>query len=299
MILLSDMIRQAMAHPGAVNRYDGNGQVVQSIPTPPASIRVFKLDDAATPVADSVRSFLPSGTAVGKQTALSASILQKSLVAQAGARIIVVPAPSQSLAGTGGVTMVQRPAAFVVVEGGQFASVADGQEAPVSEIPLKRVELSHDVPAVGICFELTRRQMKDLSDDVTTDAIWSAIAIGLANEADRVLLTALNSAVLDDFSLGQVAARGLRWGELSAVIGTDASVTTTVENGVLRTSGIAAELTNAIPSTILGAFNRAAVAIGEDLTVTALRTKNGACQITAFVNMEAVVADTTAFWKAA
>ncbi|RMV68142.1 hypothetical protein [Pseudomonas coronafaciens] len=327
MRLLQDMIRAAMAHQGGVATYDGNGDVSQFRAVPPSAVRYVTLGENL-PVKDGVRtisakelrshgiigrlatlpandnhgvgsrSFLPAGTAVGKQTDLSVTLLNNSLVAQAGARIIIVPGPEQATTGAG--VNVQHPAAFVVVEAGKFEAVADGVDLAASEIPLKRTELAKDVPAVGIRFDLTRRQLKDLSDDVTTDAIWTAIGMGLANEADRLLLTKLNAAALATFTLGDVAARGLRFAELSAVIGTNANLSAEVAaDGVLRTKGVPAELTNAIAGTILGAFNRSAVAIGDDLRLTALRTLNGGCQITCFVNMEALPPDLTAFWKAA
>ncbi|MFH0025056.1 hypothetical protein ACFZAC_26160 [Pseudomonas fluorescens] len=326
MQLLKDLIEAALAHQGAHVRHDGNGDVTQYIPVPPAATRTFKLGEglpvqagvrtvsakeltqrgvvgrlATLPANDNQvvgrRDFMPSGTAVGKQTDLSASLLENSLVAQAGARIIVIPdAPTLT---SGDVVMVQRPAAFVVVEAGQLVAVDDGDDLVASALPLKRIDLGTDLPAVGVRFDLTRRQLKDLSNAVTTDAIWTAIGLSMANEADRVLLAALNAHALANFGLPAVAARGLRFDELRAIAGTSATGAAIGVDGILRANGVRAELTNQAAGTVIGAFSRSAVAVQEDIRVTALRTLNGGVQITVFANMEALVPDFSAFWKAA
>jgi hypothetical protein len=322
MLLLRTMITEAMNHPGAFQRLDGNGDVVQHIPEVPASTRAISIHNS-TPLASAVRAvsapemrsvrlvndnqrsaFLPAGTDAGKQTMLSAGVLDNSLVAKAGARIVIVPSVTQTpdVAQPGSKPAYKfsmHPAAFVTVEAGAMTVVEDGEDVPISMLPLHTIEFSEEAPTVGVRFQLTRRQLKGLSDEVTTDAIWTAIGLGLANAADNVLLTALNSAALGQFTLGNVAARGLRFAELSAVVGTNAAVTAEVAaDGVLRTRGVPAELTNAIAGTIIGAFTRAAVAIREDIRITALRTNDGGCQVTCFASMEAVVPDATAFWKA-
>lgn len=327
MQLLKELIEAALAHQGAHVRHDGNGDVTQFIPVPPAATRTIKLGEglpveagvrainarelqargivgrlATTPANDNHAvgqraAFLPTGAAAGKQTDLSASLLENSLVAQAGARIIIIPeGPSM---GTGDVVMVQRPSAFVVVEAGKLVAVDDGDDLVASDLPLKRIELGTDLPAVGVRFDLTRRQLKDLSNAVTTDAIWTAIGLSMANEADRVLLAALNTAALSAFSLSKVATRGVRFDELRAIAGTAAAGAAVGADGILRVDGVRAELTNQTAGTVLGAFNRSAVAVQEDIRVTALRTLNGGVQITCFANMEALVPDLTAFWKAA
>ncbi|KTC16710.1 MULTISPECIES: hypothetical protein [Pseudomonas] len=326
MRLLQDMIRAAMNHQGGVATLDGNGDVAQFRAVPPAAVRYVTLGENL-PVKDGVRtvsakelrsqgitgrletlpandyhgvgsrSFLPAGTAVGKQNDLSVTLLNNSLVAQAGARIIIVPGPEQATTGPG--VNVEHPAAFVVVEAGKFEAVADGADLAASEIPLSRTELAKDVPAVGVRFDLTRRQLKDLSEDVTTDAIWTSIGMGMANEADRLLLAVLNTGTLNSFSLSGVASSGLRFDELRAIAGTSATGAVVGTDGILRVDGVRAELTSQATGTVLGAFSRAAIAIGDDLRLTALRTLNGGCQITCFVNMEALVPDLSAFWKAA
>lgn len=327
MKLLQDMIAEALNHQGGHVRYDGNGAVDQFIPVAPASVRNVILGEAL-PVQAGTRTisatelkqkgvlgrmatlpandnhavgqraaFLPVGTAAGKQTDLSGSILENSLVAAAGARIVIVPEAPEAV--SNGVRMVQRPASFVIVEAGSFAATPDGTDLTASALPLKKTDINLEAAtSYGVRFTLSRRDLKDLNSDVTTDAAWTAIGLGLANKADELLLAALKAANLPQYTLGDATARGLHWAELSAIAGTNSNLTTTVDGfGSLRVSGVRAELSNKTDTTFVGCFERSGVAIHENLTVTALRTKSGGVEIVCWANMQALVPDTTVFWR--
>ncbi|ENB95910.1 hypothetical protein ECP02994384_5187, partial [Escherichia coli P0299438.4] len=51
-------------------------------------------------------------------------------------------------------------------------------------------------------------------------------------------------------------------------------------------------------STIIGAFGNAAVALDDEIRVTARRVLNGAVEVVVWVNASALVPDSTMFWKA-
>ena len=69
------------------------------------------------------------------------------------------------------------------------------------------------------------------------------------------------------------------------------------QDGTLRAYGIKAELTKFSSSTIVGAFNRAAVSIEDDFRLTGYRKLNGSIEIVCWVQAQAQVPDVTAFWR--
>ncbi|KAB8148359.1 hypothetical protein FNV34_13730 [Raoultella ornithinolytica] len=121
--------------------------------------------------------------------------------------------------------------------------------------------------------------------------------------ADSVLLTDLNTkaATLTDATVDAVAkaaaAKGCRWADLSAIAGTSAAGVTLGSDGTLRACAVKAELTDTIATTIVGDFSRAAVAIDDELRVTAKRINNGAVEIVVWCNAQALVPDSAYFWK--
>ena len=68
-------------------------------------------------------------------------------------------------------------------------------------------------------------------------------------------------------------------------------------DGTLRACAVKAELTDTIATTIVGDFSRAAVAIDDELRVTAKRINNGAVEIVVWCNAQALVPDSAYFWK--
>lgn len=255
-------------------------------------------DMALPPVVNSelVRSGLAvSEVPAGKTVPLAAAIVEKSLIAQAGARIIIVaerPVETQ-----GDVIAFYRDSgAFVIVEPSLFAAVSDGADAANSDLPFASASIQwDDAPSAAFSTTITRRQQKDFGFNIDAELLKSIIA-GLSREADRVLLSAIAAAAPNEFSLAAAAARGLEFAELRALVGT-AGNGAAVENGVIYAYGIQAELTPSISETIVGAFNRAAVAIHPKITVAAERLNvHGDVRVTCFANLLGLVPDSSAFW---
>lgn len=237
---------------------------------------------------------------------LDTAIIEGSRVAQAGATVFVVPTATQAV--TTGVTengqvpvigMYERPSSYTVTNPAPFAVVPDGSEVADSALPLVRDQLKLDnFPAVGVRFVISRQDAKLYGEGVLSDAALVSIALGLANAADACLLSALAAADLPTFSLAAAAAKGLRFNELRAIAGTAAAGAQVGADGVLRVAGVQAELSNQTAASIAGSFQRAAVAISDDLNVLAeRRNTQGDLIVTCWANMAALTPDLSAFWK--
>ena len=296
--VLSGLIRAALEHQGAHLRFDGNGDVNQVIPVEPAAVRYLSLNEVLTPKA-------------GSQTTFNGIIAARSLVAAAGAEIIRIPGPMTQQADIDAegnrrsLKQQEVPRHYIVVAPGKFAAVADDAEITLSGAPyLVATYEDATAPSYGIGYQLSRQQLKhEFPDDTVLRAVNSAIEQGIARLADSVLLTDLNTkaATLTDATVDAVAkaaaAKGCRWADLSAIAGTSAAGVTLGGDGTLRACAVKAELTDTIATTIVGDFSRAAVAIDDELRVTAKRINNGAVEIVVWCNAQALVPDSAYFWK--
>ncbi|EFJ2695075.1 TPA: hypothetical protein HJP87_000514 [Escherichia coli] len=296
--VLSELVRGALEHQGAHIRFSGDGGIDQVIPVEPAVVRYLSLNEVLTPKA-------------GAQTTFNGIIAARSLVAAAGAEIIRIPGPMTQQADIDDegnrrpLKQQEVPRHYIVVAPGKFAAVADDAEITLSGAPY--LVASYDdatAPSYGIGYQLSRQQLKhEFPDDTVLRAVNSAIEQGIARLADSVLLTDLNTkaATLTDATVDAVAkaaaAKGCRWADLSAIAGTSAAGVTLGGEGTLRACAVKAELTDTIATTIVGDFSRAAVAIDDELRVTAKRINNGAVEIVVWCNAQALVPDSAYFWK--
>lgn len=232
----------------------------------------------------------------GETNTLSASIILNSLVSQAGARIIVTaprPAPTTSDV----LALYPDAGVFRLVEAAQYAHVPDGEEVTESGHPFFNAPIPMD-DSVSYAFrtKITRKQLNDVGGSRTHEALTNAITLGLANLADKVLLDAIIATSPQAYSLAKAAARGLRFHELRALVGTAANGAS-IDNGKLYVSGVNAELTPAVTGTVVGAFNRAAVAVSPYIQLHTERLNlNGDVYVTTWANMVPLIPDATAFW---
>ncbi|EOU9536105.1 hypothetical protein ACOJCT_004395 [Cronobacter dublinensis] len=295
MNVLSQLINEALNHQGGHIRTDGNGDITQFIAVEPASVRYLSLNDVLTPKG-------------GQQTTFNGTLAERSLVAQAGAEIIRVPGPmSQQPTGqTGDVKMHKVTDRFITIEPGKFTKVADDEEITISEKPYLVAAFDHNTaPSYGVGYTISRSQLKhEFPDDTVLRVVNTAIERGVADLADFILLNYLetNAQTLADATFKGLAkaaaARGLRWDEVRAIAGGNCTGLEVDGAGILRAFGARAEISNQTTKTIVGAFNRSAVAIDDDIRVTARRVLNGAVEVVVWVNASALVPSATAFWKA-
>lgn len=294
MNVLSQLINDALNHQGGHIRSDREGNITQVIPVTPAAVRFLSLNEVLTPKG-------------GKQTTFNAVLAERSLVAQAGAKVIRIPGPmtTQPTGKTGATTGREVADRFVVIRPGAFAKVADGEEISMSGKPYMVAAFDHNTaPAYGVGYTLTRQQLKhEFADDTVLEAVNTAIERGIADLADFVLLNHLETAAETLASPSftavaqKIAAKNLRFDEVKAIVGGDCTGLE-LQDGVLRAYGVRAEISGQTSSTIIGAFGNAAVAIDDELRVTAKRINNGAVEIVVWVNASALVPDSTVFWQA-
>ncbi len=237
-----------------------------------------------------------------------AVIEQHSVVAQAGARIIIAHPRDRAIAINGNKTdglmgFYQDPQLVRNIEPAQFATLADGADATVSAIPTHDATFTWpEVPTAAFRVTVTRAQNRALggSDDLR-DALLRSVLMGLGLYADRLLLAAIAAATPAAFTFGAAAAKFLKVDDLRAVIGsTGTGAGYRGDGAFVATPGIPAEITNATAATFIGAFGSAAVAIWPELTVQARRLSTaGDQEVTCLVNAQAVLPDAGKFWTVA
>ncbi|OTP69499.1 hypothetical protein [Caballeronia sordidicola] len=251
---------------------------------------------------------LPVGTPAVENYKIDAAIIKQSLVAKAGAEVVIFKDPTTAVpTGTlGDVILTSVPAYFQTIEAAPFALVVDGANVGVTPLPISRAQINVDTSSgpqtntgiYGLRFEFSRATLKSYPS--VEAAIMHAIIAGLARTADAVLLNAIVAAAPAAFSLAAAAALNVRMSELRGIVGTAANGATIDQNGVLRAAGIESELTAEIVGTIVGTFARSAIMIRSDVDVLAERTKiDGSLSVTAWAAIQPLLPDTSRFWTVA
>lgn len=280
-------------------------QVLQNLPLPPnAAARDIALNLAGqmrqgSPV-DQAQRFLPTGTDAGKVTTLDGAIFSASRVAQAGATLIFLKDETVPIkADNGYVARTKIPKSYATLDPAEFSAVADGAEVAVSPLPVHFADVDlQTMPNYGMRFEISRAEQK-LHGDQLNDLISASIAAGIANVADRVLLEAIAAATPAAFTYAAAAAAGVSFGELRALVGpTAADSGLEYKDGQLRLHGIPAELAQHAPESVVGAFGRCAVAIGDEIKLFADRIDtHGRLALTCWVSLQALIPKPEVFWK--
>ena len=289
---------------GFYDRHTSGDGPVQRIAKPAAVAGSFRLADAyPAPSGNQLRSLdsrsLQRETA-GETHTIRHAVMNASRVIHAGARLIPINAAPDAVQNTSEVAWYKRAARFEVVTAAPFAVVADGADATTSPLPLAAAGIDlGEAASHAVSFTLTRREQKDRSDADMEFIVARALALGLAQVCDRVLLTAIAATTPSPFTLAKAAASGLRFAELKAFCGTAGQGAAIAGDGVLRVAGVAAELSDAVAPSIVGAFGRTAVAIDDEIRIIIKRTSvRGDMEITVFVTIEALL-PTSDFWVAA
>ena len=244
----------------------------------------------------------------GEKLTLSAAILHLSRVANAGSHIIVRANPNQALptGREGLISLVSVAKFFNTIEAAPYISIADETDITASLLPVSRDEIIwSDALNKAVRFEIKRKDIKQIGNDVFVGEIMLSLIMGLARAADEILLNRIIGSLPAEFDPSLVSAQGLRFPELSAMIGTNGTGALVTANGELVAKpnisgwngGIHAELTGDIDQTIIGAFNRSAVAIHEDISIICERRNlQGDLVVTAYANMVALMPDSSKFW---
>jgi len=246
----------------------------------------------------------PAGALAGEVVTLSGALSANSRVAHAGAHIIIRKDASDELQldkSSGGVAFERRPSRFVNVDAAEFATVAaEDADATLIELPISRADITKNWDASimkALRVELNRSDFHNVNADELLSEIMTAVALGVARAADETLLSAIAATAPDAFSLAALASKDLQLGDLRALAGTSAHGAVVGADGVLRVAGIPAELTPDAAGTIVGAFDRAAVAVGSEVTLIWERVNtSGKLSLSAWLSMLPIIPDADKFW---
>lgn len=235
---------------------------------------------------------------------LDAAVTQVSRVCQAGAKLII--ADEQFIPNTTGMLAYQSNAAILrVIEAADLATVNEGNPITSSALPFTdaavnwRNENSH----LACRFTVSRKQRKQAGFEGVAYDLITAIVLGLAKTADKALLTAIQTLNPTAFSFGAAAARNVTYEELSGFIGTNGTGAQLSGNGKLYAGGLVqAELTPAINTTLIGAWNRVGVAVHPEVNIVVERLNaESDLNISVFCDIQAAIpsGSQTAFWSVA
>lgn len=280
------------------------GMEPQYLPKKPAVLRTLNLKSSFLPsLYDKEGRMIaaPIGMPAAETIALDAAVIKASRVAQAGAHVIIrdnqlSPIP---VGNTGDMMLADVLSTFSTIEPATYADVADDAEVTVTEsLPIHRATMDWSTAqSVAVRFTVPRSTQKQHDQELFSAELLIALTLGLGRAADRLLLAAINATTPDAFTLAGAAAQGLNVEELRALVGTNAAGAEFRNDGTMVAANIPAKLTGDMAGTLIGAWDRAAIAIGQDVSLLAERTnKNGTLDVTAWAYMIPMVPDASKFW---
>lgn len=301
---LTEAITQARFAAAHTVRERGNGLEPQYLPKKPAVLRTLNLKSTFLPsLFDKEGRMIaaPIGMPAAETIALDAAAIKASRVAQAGAHVIIrdnqlSPIP---VGATGDMMLADVVSTFSTIEPAAYANVADEADVSVTgSLPIHRATIDWSTAqSVAVRFTVPRATQKQHDQELFSAELLIALTLGLGRAADRLLLAAINATTPDAFTLTAAAAQGLKAGELRALVGTNATGAEFRADGQLIVEGIKAEMTGDMTGTLVGAWDRAAVAIGQDVSMMAERTNvNGTLDVTAWAYMVPLLPDASKFW---
>lgn len=298
LLALIDKAQSAMPHK---TRYTSGIDEPQYIRKPAAAMRTLAMGSTSVTVDPAGHVLVGgAGNSSGETITIDKAVFNGSRFAQAGGILIHLPEHASLLeTGVTGVMAVRRePVSFSVINPAELQLVGDDEDAPSGSLPVFVAGFSRDdQKSYGVSFVLTRAQQKARGKQTTADELLASIVAGLSKVVDRLALQAILATNPDNFSFSAAAAAGLRFADLKALIGTEATAAAIRDDGRLTAHGISAELTDVITSTVIGDFSKAAAVIGPDLDILVSRlNKNGDVTVTAWLSVDAICPAAGKFW---
>lgn len=244
----------------------------------------------------------PAGALAGEVVTLDSALIANSRVAQAGARVFVRKDGSKlHKVGNDFVATERASGRFVNVDAAEFVTIAfEDDDAPTSPIPVYSADYEKEwaqSAMKAVRFEVKRSDRREVGAEEFYAELMTSLALGMARAADEVLLTAITATVPAAYTPAAVAAKGLRFSDLRCLVGTNGNGSPAYADGFHRVAGIPCELTPDMAGTIVGAWDRVGVAVGEEADVVFERINgNGTLSATAWISMLPVVPDAGKFW---
>lgn len=299
---LAEVMLQAQNETG-VTEYHTPGFEPKLLPRPAVATISLSLGKDLSPLKPQIDGIERNINLVHSENfTLSAAVAQAARTVQAGATLIV--ADEKYLGSTSGMHVFNSDAAiFRAIEAADLVTVNDGQNVDVSNLPFSdaAVQWRDDDKHLAATFKVNRRTRKGTGNAGIEYDILTGVVLGIAKAADKVLLSAIAALTPSTFSLGAAAARNLTYRELKGFVGTSGTGAS-IQECKLMAGNVPAELTQGTDQTIVGAFNRAAIAVHPDIRIVVKRLNAASdLEISVFANMQAVLPDAskTAFWKVA
>jgi hypothetical protein len=262
--------------------------------------------------ADGFVSQTPAGRLAGDRQTIQLAAAGFSRVAAAGAHIIPLPTAAhlRPVGSTGELVLAEEPAGLIVVDPAPVEKITLDPITGEGEIGASALAVNiaktdrEALPLHAVRIALPRSVIKDRGIERIEAEVMVSLALGLGRAIDAELLAAILATSPDAVTnlpqgtAATAAARGLVWQELAAIIGT-AGNAATMDGGRLYAGGIPAQLSADLAETVIGAFNRSAVVVADEIDLLIDRTDiSGGVEITAWVGAQGLVADPAAFWLA-
>ena len=299
--MILDLVKMASRQLGYHDHQPvGMSEPTARIPKPAAvngSLRMSDfLPEIVTDAARPTQTEIPAG----QSTTIDAAAFLNSRVADAGAHIIRLP--EQTLIEGPAPVLADVPAGLRIVRPAPFSTVADGDDITASSLADVIAEAKVDratMPQIGVRIPMPRSALQGIGEAQIVAEVTHAITLGVGAAVDRIMLSAIVAAGPAPFSFGAVAGAGLRFGDLRAIIGTGGAGAA-ADQGGLYVSGVAAETSDAVPQTVIAAFNRFGVIVTPEIELLAERTDAaGGVVLTAWLGIAGLVPDAGFAWTVA
>ena len=308
-----ELMEAARNETGLHQTYDGNGQIIHTIESRAAAMRHLNIRDLELPIfagnANSL-TYVPTGEAPGKVSRLSTLIAQNSRSIAAGAHLLVLQdAPTPTASDERGlVAFTKRQVSFMNIEAAPFTMVdssdVNGSGIPETVTPYFRQDVDFkNLPFFGFRTKVSRYEQKYYENGEIPEILASSIFLGLMNLCDQVMLSAIAATNPTAFTYAAAAAKNVRIGDLRAITDGQAARQDS-ENRLIvspvagAAGGVIAELSPNVTGTVVGAWDRACLALHENITLIADRARNisGDLIVTCQVNAQALLPQGNGFF---
>lgn len=156
----------------------------------------------------------------GKELPIAQAILQQSVVAQLGCRLIWDTPQFPNPTGQGIPIMSVHPASFGVIRPLPLVDIANGSDVPVTPFNIPRETIHRDeTDVVAYATMIPRRHSVVPGQTPLLDEIMRGLILGIAQVVDRKVLERISAATLDTFSIPKAIAQGLLFESLAAISG--------------------------------------------------------------------------------
>jgi hypothetical protein len=296
--MILDLVKMASRQLGYHDHQPvGMAEPTARIPKPAAVNGALRMSDCLPEIVTDAARPTQTEVPAGQTSTIDAAAFLNSRVADAGAHIIRLP--EQTLIEGPAPALADVPAGLRVVRPAPFATVADGEDVAASTLAdvIAEARVNRAImPQIGVRIPMPRSALKDVDEAQIVAEVAHAVTLGVGAAVDRVLLSAIVAAGPATFSFGAVAGAGLRFGDLRAIIGT-AGAGAAADQGGLYVSGVAAETSDAVPQTVIAAFNRFGAIVSPEIELLAERTDAaGGVVLTAWLSVAALVPDAGFAW---